>query len=109
MVFNKYMGRQMNIKILLIYIFISLTWGVDAVFKINGVDYNEAFFFSSVPKGDWENINGSQRGDILNDFINRLTVNEEAALVGFLEQPYLSIKIRNRAFPDDEFLLILSL
>lgn len=96
MVFNKNTGKRMNIKISLIYIFISLTWGVDIVFKINGVGYSENFFFNSIPRGDWENINGSQRVDVLNDFINRLTVNEEAVLVGFLEQPFLLVKIRNR-------------
>lgn len=84
-------------KTLIISFFsVLICYGSEVVFKIDGEHYTENYFYNFIPKDEWENIAERQKGDVLHDFINRLAVFKEASSNGYLEQPYLAVKLRTR-------------
>ena len=65
-------------------------------FYIDGVGVSFDSFFNEIPKNEWKNLSTKQRFDVVDDYVNKIAVYNEAYEKGFLEDPFLSINLRNR-------------
>jgi hypothetical protein len=79
-----------------LFFLIAFVHGGGVAFNINNESFHEDRFYSMVPKTEWDRSSYEQKGTILKEFINRLVVLNKAEAEGFLEQPYVAVRLRNR-------------
>ena len=77
-------------------IFVSSAISMDVVTIGNQV-FSEEDFFKKYGRGEWERSDSGQKDRMLNDYIKREACAIQAKSLGFLNDPNIAVKLRDRA------------